>query len=149
MDMGAISIWISGTSVLIALSALIVTIVQHRATKAKLKLDLFERRYAIFEIAWQYLSKQATDSTKDPREGKFSNIIPQAEFLMGDEIAEYMRLAQKKTVDKWFLEDKQKRQTATPEENASVIELMSWFENEAKEGLRRKFAPYLDFHVWK
>ena len=68
--------------------------------QAKLKLDLFDKRYAIFLETWKILSEVVRTGTRGTNYGlgnPFSNFIPQARFLFGRDIEAYLN----ETVSKW------------------------------------------------
>lgn len=142
-----------------ALVALIIGLIaagiayrQYQVTRAKLNLDLFERRFAIFQKTWEYLSSAVLEAP--PASGfstPFDNLIPQASFLFGKEIEEYMRTASKNMTDLWFID----RRTAAngdvmlPADIARHTELSSWFLEEGSQGVKKIFGEYLDFGKWR
>lgn len=124
---------------------------QWQVARAKLNLDLFERRYAIFEETWGYLSSAVTEGTKRFNDPTLSNLLPQAEFLFGPEIRAYMEQARSKMGDFWVVE--KEWGTGTAEEQKKRIsdrrEVVNWFEKQASNGCRAKFGRYLDFRQWR
>jgi hypothetical protein len=59
---------------------------QGKVAQAKLKLDLFDKRYPIFLETWQIMSEVVFKGTREKNYGlgnPFSNFIPQARFLFG------------------------------------------------------------------
>ncbi|WP_146128404.1 hypothetical protein [Burkholderia gladioli] len=127
---------------------------QYRVAKAKLNLDLFERRYELFAIVWEFLSSVIQGGVKalhSERRINMTNSVPKMEFLFGKDIADYVLDANKKAVELWSIE----RATAAnndvmPHEHITRhTELMTWFSNEALAGARKRFGLYLDFKKWK
>jgi len=66
---------------------------QKRIAAAKLNLELFEQRYAVFEAVWAFLTDAPNDlpeNVQDPLRPAFTNLVPKARSLFGNEIAAYM-----------------------------------------------------------
>jgi hypothetical protein len=125
---------------------------QRIVSEAKLNLDLFEHRYAIFEKVWAFLSKPVVNSDELeiwPRE--FNRVIPRAHFLFGKNIADYMSLASEKHVELATILEAIKQRAgsvATEDESKRIEELQTWFYTEATDCFK-KFAEYLNFSTWK
>ena len=128
-------------------------IARHQAAvaAAKLKLDLFEKRYPIFLETWQIMSEVVFKGTRVRNYGlgnPFSNFIPQAGFLFGKQVEEYLSGAATKWIRLRALESQigSAQAPAIVEEKAN---LMDWFDSQAKGGVKQLFSPYLDFEKWK
>ena len=83
---------------IVAFAVAAIAIEQWRVAKAKLKLDLFDKRYAIFLDTWKIMSEVITKGPRSQNYGlgnPFSNFIPQARFLFGKDIESYLQLAVK------------------------------------------------------
>jgi hypothetical protein len=124
---------------------------QKRIAAAKLNLELFEERYALFEKVWGFLSEAVTKDELDLLGTGFGNLIPKAQFLFGDEIAEYMRdiSAQRTQLAVLLHAQKQLLNTgrASPHTEA-IYKHQIELQQEAIDCFKR-FAPYLDFSNWK
>ena len=62
---------------------------QYQVAHAKLKLNLFDKRYAIFQQTWEILSETVTQGTRAKNHGlatPLNNFLPQAGFLFGEPI---------------------------------------------------------------
>jgi hypothetical protein len=62
---------------------------QFRVAQAKLKLDLFDKRYDVFHKTWLIMSGVVHKGTRDAQYGlgtPFNNFLPQAKFLFGKDI---------------------------------------------------------------
>jgi hypothetical protein len=141
----------------VAVAVVATKIQRHQAAvaQAKLKLDLFEKRYAIFLETWQIMSEVGTNGTRGENAKRygfgtpFSNFTPQAGFLFGKEVQAYLSDA----VDKWIelhgLEGEREDAAARAQHAARVRELKEWFFNQAKTGLKDLLGPYLDFGEWR
>ena len=126
---------------------------QGKVAQAKLKLDLFDKRYPIFLETWQIMSEVVFKGTREKEYGlgnPFSNFIPQARFLFGERVEKYLQEAATKWIRLNALEteiaDNQPRAPGIVQERR---ELKEWFEGQAKGGVKNLFAPYLDFEKWK
>jgi hypothetical protein len=125
---------------------------QKRIAAAKLNLELFEERYAVFERVWTFLSAHVVGDDKDlplwPAD--FNNLIPKAQFLFGENIAEYMReISSKHTkLATTYQALRQRADVASAEQAELITDLQGWFYTEASQCFKR-FADYLDFSAWK
>jgi hypothetical protein len=133
---------------MIALIVAYVAVQQWRVSRAKLKLDLFDRRYAIFMEVWKILSEVVHKGTRETNLGlftPFNNLIPQAKFLFGEEIGQYLETLTTKWTRLHGIEGMQKQSTYAQEK----YELTGWFKEQADNEVKRRFAPYLTFEKWK
>ena len=123
---------------------------QWKVAQAKLKLDLFEKRYVIFLATWGELSHVVNSDISFQRSGELDNLRPQAQFLFGDEIFTYLTVISKNEIQVGIIAAKSRSNgnIMPPEDIANYLELMTWFFQEASEGCRVKFARYLDFSSW-
>ena len=126
---------------------------QYEVAKAKLKLDLFERRYAIFQQTWAILSETVQEGTRAKKYGlgtPFNNFLPEAAFLFGEPIDRYLREVSTKWTELWALEGERDGQGIARSANVSkTSELKKWFFEQASKGARAQFGPYLNFENWK
>lgn len=129
-------------------------ITRHQAAiaEAKLRLDLFEKRYPIFEEVWRTMSEVVMSGTREKNYGMgnpFSNLIPRARFLFGKEVEAYLHEAVNKWADLHAFEA-EREEPATAAANASKVrDLRNWFFDQADTGVKKLFGPYLDFERWK
>lgn len=128
-------------------------IARHQAAiaEAKLRLDLFEKRYPIFQRTWEIMSEAASHGTRAKNWGlgtPFNSFLPQARFLFGGDIAEYISEAS----DKWIDLDAIMAEREDPGARARSAEreklLKRWFHDEASTGLKQRFGPCLNFERW-
>jgi hypothetical protein len=124
---------------------------QRAVAHAKLNLDLFDHRYAIFEATWQFLSEATKDASSKVLHPEFTNTIPRAEFLFGRPVADYMREASQKQTQVGLIHVRtEKNANVVPAEDvAAITDLEGWFYSEATSGCFRRFADYLDFAAWR
>ncbi|MES1190137.1 MAG: hypothetical protein ABUS47_03545 [Steroidobacter sp.] len=127
---------------------------QYRVAAAKLKLDLFDKRYLIFQKTWEIFSEVVRDGTRAKSYGlatPFNNFLPQAAFLFGTDIYTYLDQASKNWTELRGLEAEETAVTGSDksENIARASELRQWFHDEASEGAKRTFEKYLSFERWK
>lgn len=123
---------------------------QWEAARAKLKLDLFTRRLAIFTETWETASNVVLSRDPMPPPLSMTNLLPEASFLFGAEVEAYM----KELIGKMsgLAAIRRARDNNNPNSfnnNDNEIVLENWFLNEAKQGVRNTFSPYLDFSQWR
>jgi hypothetical protein len=126
----------------------LITWRQYQVAKAKLKLDLFQKRYDIFHKTWVTLSDAVLRGTHEDHHGMatpFNNFLPEAAFLFGPEIAKYLDEVSTKWTELHGL-GSAKNSTETTDR---MMELEQWFFDQASEGAKKKFGKYLDFKNWK
>lgn len=123
---------------------------QAKTSEAKVNLDLFELRYAVFEQVWGFLSEPINKGGEEVMHPEFTNLIPKARFLFGDEIGNYMRDASQNRSQLVLLQHKISKVNGYPAEEdvKQIAALQDWFFNEAS-ACHEKFAPYLDFSMWR
>ena len=125
---------------------------QAAVAEAKLKLDLFEKRYPIFQETWEIMSEVAMKGARRKNYGlgnPFSNFIPRARFLFGTEVEAYLSTAVKKWTDLHAFEGEREDPAAAAQNAEQVRQLKEWFFEQASMGLKKLFAPYLDFEKWR
>ena len=139
-------------ALLAALIAGLIAYRQYRVAKAKLNLDLFERRYKIFEIVWGALSITAQSGIPNSKPViELNNIVHQVSFLFGADIDEYVKLVHDKILESQRLRTKNgfNNNFALPEDRARLMELTNWLTDQAKRGVREQFGKYLNFQKWR
>lgn len=123
---------------------------QWRVSRAKLSLDLFDKRYKIFEATWTELSQAIQRGPVGVSNPNFTNLLPQAQFLFGLEIRNYMSEIASKTTELWMIQKKieANQNILPPDLSQRNTELMEWFSKHAIDECRARFGPYLDFSKW-
>jgi hypothetical protein len=119
-----------------------------KINEAKLKLDLFEERYALFDQIWTFLSKPIDYDRITGSRPDFTNLIPKAQFLFGPDIVAYMKeAATKQTTMATLLLASNNRELTHPERE-KLARLEHWFTYQAID-CHLLFKDYLDFSSWK
>jgi len=138
-------------ALVVGIGAGVVTWQQWRVAKAKLKLDLFEHRYALFDLLWEFMSRRVGDlNTVGEVHKNLQNSIPKFYFFFGEEIGEYVDTAVKRGIEQSIAHTVAQNPANAAIGNESATNLSqhyAWFSKEAI-GLRVKFAKYLNFEEW-
>lgn len=124
---------------------------QREISSAKLNLDLFERRLAVFNATWEAASNSIINDHAELAPANMTNMFPQASFLFGPEIESHMReVAAKITRLAIIRQMTIQNNNIPPSETVSErVELETWIAKAATTGIRSKFAPYLNFSDWR
>ncbi|MGN4070538.1 hypothetical protein [Burkholderia gladioli] len=127
---------------------------QYRVAKAKLNLDLFERRYALFDLVWEFASSVSRNGVGDLHSQMrvdVGNAQPKIEFLFGHEIRGYVSEMLEKSASLWTIEQVTAANNGVRphglQERHTV--LINWFRDQAGSGIRKEFGRYLDFRNWR
>jgi hypothetical protein len=91
----------------IGIPTLLIAFQQYRVGAAKLKFDLFEKRYAIFHQTWVIISEVVMKGTREKNYGlatPFNNFLPEASFLFGKDIQDYLNELSTKWTELYGLE---------------------------------------------
>ena len=124
---------------------------QYSVARAKLNLDLFDKRHHIFQKTWELLSQVSRPNVAAMRLD-FTNLIPEASFIFGKNIETYMYEISNKLIEYDTLNVKMQNIAIHPVSEDvpnRIAELADWFYNEASTGSRVVFSEYLDFSKWK
>ncbi len=125
---------------------------RHKLTKEKLKLDLFEKRFAVYKGVQAFLSIILTDARYEIADlYEFRRTTQDGTFLFGPDIPEYIKridnqaLNLKSTAGKLEgLPKGDERAQLCAEESRLLKELTGELPK-----LKEAFAPYLRFETWK
>lgn len=126
---------------------------QYQVARAKLNLDLFERRDRIYDVVRLFLQCHGQNIEDDEHiRGDFFKAIPKAFFLFGPEIGSFMILAKENAKE---LAQAERIVRLAPRESpqwtearANEIRLDRFFDDE-ETNLRDRFGPYMDFTEWR
>lgn len=141
-----------------SVTALLVAIVtwtsvqQHNLAKEKFKLDMFEKRFAVYKGVQEFLTIIFQEAKFDLKQlFEFRRKTQDSTFLFGKDIAQYIDGIDKKalkmrTVAKQYepLPVGQQRSELCEEETRLLRELIDDLPR-----LKEVFAPYLRFDKWK
>lgn len=139
----------------IALVVAVISLNQWRVAKAKFKLDLFDKRYAIFQHTVENMSEVAASGVHDTKvmgihietTNPFGDRASQARFLFGRDIEQSLLKASKS----W---DELRKLQSIPEPNrldhhrAEEEKLLTWFRDQAENKIKKTFGRYMNFERW-
>jgi hypothetical protein len=131
----------------------LITWRQYQVAKAKLKLDLFEKRYAIFHKIRVIISDVRSKGLEENygRFPPFDHLRPETRFLFGEGMEQYLDELSTRWTELYGL-----RSEMVDVEGADRIkniarasELENWFFEQASTGAKAKFSSYMNFENWK
>jgi hypothetical protein len=134
-------------TIIIATFVAFVGYLQFKLANEKFKLDLFEKRFAIYKEVESFLLKNMPNITSEETLNFFYN-TKDAVFLFEDDIADYLNEIFKNALE---LEKIRIENPSAPFPQ-KYNELSKWFRDQlaAKPSpLIEKFSPYLKFKTWK
>jgi len=132
-------------TVIVALLVAFVAYRQYNLANAKLKFDLFEKRFAIFMAVQSFLLDilSKANVTTD-RRVQFLRETQYSAFLFEDDIIKFLKELDNKALEYYI----NKSKPQTPEVIRIGLEFYEWFEREHKR-LLEIFSQYLKFKTWK
>ena len=125
---------------------------QAAVAEGKLKLDLFEQRFPIFQETWEIMSLVVMKGTREKNYGlshPFANFTPRARFLFGEDVGDYLSKAASNWIELNGYEGECDDAVSRAQHAARVAELKRWFHEQASTGVKDVFAPYLSFEKWR
>lgn len=124
---------------------------QRDIAKAKLNLDLFERRMKVFDVTWGAASRCVNSATPEGAPIELTNLLPTAGFLFGPEVETYMRQLVHDINELAICAQvtRQRGNIMDPDRIDRWTELNLSIVNAATDGIRQVFGPYLNFANWK
>lgn len=139
----------------VAIIAAYIAYKQHRIEKERLKLDLFEKRYAVFNASREFIIEVNTYCLfypDDPNYKKslhvirnFSNKTQDTSFLFDSEMVEYVDLLRRKGSELIKLNALIDRDKTAPERGKKIEEdndIVKWFLSEGNN-VYKKFEKYM------
>jgi hypothetical protein len=139
-------------TLLIAALVLLVQFRQYRTDRAKFKLDLFEKRFAVFVGTRRFLSQILTAGKVDLADlFAYRAAIGEAEFLYKTDITEYLREIDRRALNLHTLHGKIEPIPVGDERSRVAGEIsdeLGWLIGQLPE-LKDRFAPYLGFASWR
>jgi hypothetical protein len=136
----------------IALAVGWISYAQYRINRNKLRLDLWERRYAIFTATMTFVDRIVAEGDgRDEGRRDFDLGTHGKEFLFGKDVVNYLKLLRDKSVDLYGHRVSLHHETGLPrgperdrasQENA---DLLIWFSDQYTKCVLDAFEPYLGF----
>jgi hypothetical protein len=135
-------------ALVVGIVGLIIAYNQLKVAKTKLELDRYDKRYAIFQKTWEILSETVMKGTREKHYGlatPFNNFLPEASFLFGRDIADYLNECSKNWTELYGLEAERADVAGMDRQKniARTSELKVWFFEQASVHCKAKFGKYL------
>lgn len=124
---------------------------QYSLGREKFKLDLFEKRFAVFAATRQLLILILRDANISLEQFfEFRASVEEASFLFDSDITAYLDSIGEKALRLRTLTEMMKPlpvgvQRSDPQE---IVEMLKWLTDQLPE-LKVRFGPYLKFRAWK
>ncbi len=144
---------LTSLTIIVAILVVFVAYLQFKLANEKLKLDLFEKRFAIYKGVQSFLTYIMT-------EGKLTNLDKLSQFraetqnkvfLFKDDIVSYLKEIDQKALGLLTIGE-EIRDMPKGEQRSNLIktksELLRWLISQLPE-LIGIFSPYLKFKTWK
>jgi hypothetical protein len=126
----------------------VVAWLQWRVARNKLRLDLFDRRYKVFEATRKFLALILQNTTFDNSQfAEFDLAISDADFLFGDDVVRYLREIRQEALD-LRTSGKLLARARTDDEvtkRAQDEHAHLFWLNDQVEAMTKVFSPYLSF----
>ena len=142
-------------TILTIINALFVTFVvfmQYKLSKDKFKLDLFEKRYAVYKATQKFLSKISLEAKIELDDlGRFKAETQDAVFLYKNDIVTYLEDIYSKALSFWQKQENIRDVPIGDERSSMSRELSESFHELVSQlpELKNKFKSYLSFKAWK
>jgi vacuolar-type H+-ATPase subunit I/STV1 len=127
---------------------------QYKTDRYKVKLDLYDRRYKVFDAARQFIAHVIEgDNVKREKIVEFTSATVESVFLFGEDVRKYLDtlLAKGARVQRLQTELDSSRLPVGEEHSKKTEEIqecLNWLTQQLHE-LKTKFRPYLGFQKLK
>ncbi len=123
---------------------------QYKVAKAKLKLDLFEKRLEIYNITNDFLLEILNPNLSYGDLNAFSNKVNKANFLFGVDIRGYLDIVQKSAaqIHAIHVRSKANHNLMLQQDIQAHTDLSQWALDQRLGGLSDAFEKYLSFDAW-
>lgn len=137
----------------IAVAAVYIAWRQAEIARAKLRLDLFDRRFRVYRGLMDLLDAVSQETPLDAPLSTFYRETDEKRFLFDSDIVDYLKEVREKAVKLKLALQKtaalREHQSGTVESKATdaideSLDLRAWLEDQI-EAAQRKFLKYLDF----
>lgn len=145
-------IFFSTITVIIGVCVVVVAYQQYRLGKEKFKLDLFEKRFAVYKGMQIFLTHVMIEAKVDLQKFfEFRGATQDAVFLFENDIPDFIKQIDKKALELKTVSD-ERRDLPKGKEKSRLArqerELLEWL-NDQLPRLKEAFSPYLKFKVWR
>jgi hypothetical protein len=139
-------------TVAVAVVTLYIAFQQFWLAKEKLKLDLFEKRFAVFAAARDFLSKVAQSAAVTSNDlWKYRAEVAETGFLFGDDVTEFILEIDRHALQAWGIHEQMGGAAVGSERTRLANQLHEEIEWLDKHLLRLTptFEPYMKFYEWR
>jgi hypothetical protein len=140
-----------GLTIVIAFITVYIARQQWKTNAQKIKLDLFDRRFLVFEATRGIIGQMYTSGVKDKELVEFLTKTVEAGFLFGSEIEDYRNEVYRRVQSLIGANQRMNASWPAPPEVRRPIaeaerEEVEWASNQARtQAIEAKFKKYLDF----
>ena len=135
----------------VGMGAAVIAFHQYRVARAKLNLDLFEKRWQIYEVVRSRAAWPASHRRGDFTVAQRHEVVAKAKFLFGAEMAEFVNqvFATGSEVDD--IQHRMDTQRSAPDFGDQWADRDEWGGKLTVlyGQLQSRFSPYMDFSAWK
>ena len=136
-------------TLIVGLAVVFIAWQQWKVSHAKLRLDLFDRRYKVYEATRKFLAGILSEATfSDSQLFTFYAGTSDAEFLFDSEVVDYLAQIRKRAIDMRLHQKLYVPMGVSEEQRLSHIdkehEQLLWL-TEQITAMTKTFAPYLGF----
>jgi chemotaxis regulatin CheY-phosphate phosphatase CheZ len=132
----------------LSIAVVVIAWQQWRVAKNKLRLDLFDRRYKVYDATRKFLAEIQQDATfTDSQLNEFKACTSDTEFLFGRDVVDYLAQIRKRALD-MRLHQKLFEPLPVGAERSHHVQAyhdeLLWLTNQLT-AMTQIFAPYLGF----
>jgi hypothetical protein len=133
---------------IVAIFGIIIAWRQFDINRKRLKMDLFDRRYAVYDAAREFMQEIFQAGVTKPGEKffQFNFAVGESRFLFDKDVIEFLEKMLKNAFEMQMYMRRLERLPVGDERNIVVEKeslLLDWFTGEAAKQLTDKFLPYL------
>lgn len=134
MAVGAVAAWIAYQ--------------QARIAKAKVKLDLFDRRWKFYAAVLEFLKSPMNNEPESKSVMAFNAESVQGDFLFGPDIEAYISTIWRHYKLLWQLNIRGAQHPLDEDERKQQLQTSMWFVKQVQSEAAKVFRPYLSFAEW-
>jgi hypothetical protein len=143
-----VSEFFSSVTVFLSLAVVTIAALQWRVARNKLRLDLFDRRYKVYEATQKFVDSINNDPEHvESYLNDFSVGTSNAEFLFDADVLQYIKLVRERAVDMLTARKLYEAEQDSEERTRNVQKYAAdhaWLIEQAT-AMTKTFAPYLGF----
>ena len=142
------TLFFSVATLFLSIAVVIIALLQWRVAENKLRLDLFDRRYKVYDATRKFLAVILRDATfTDSQLFEFYGSTSDTEFLFSSDVVDYLAQIRKHALD-MRLHQKLFEPLPVGDERSRHVQThhdqLSWLSDQLT-GMTSVFAPYLGF----